>query len=345
MTFIGDIVGEEDTRNTTLSMGALLVTLSLVVAALETALVAGSRVLVCLHAAVVDVAEVAKPGKVLALSGVVLRWRPAQRQVCSGHNLDKIHKVIVGVAGALLGIVERVQVVVGPRVVLRVPRSNIVGELRTEAQLVNLVLERVRNWAVEVVLQVVDVNHAVAETAAGGEVEVANDLVDADRASNTAPFVALLIKLFRIVLTLALLHVLATAKSPAFLCVCLADLVASVAASCFLDVVGGHGTVARTAVVGIEVGGLLSLVVDSHSHRINDSAALVLRLKAKLLDTGQNSVLLLARNVHDVEREQLAGDLGERDIHVNFHALSSALVHNELWVDDNSPVVTPFAPR
>lgn len=52
----------------------------------------------------------------------------------------------------------------------------------------------------------------------------------------------------------------------------------------------------------------------------------------------------LSRDVHDVEREQLAGYAREGHVHVDFHFLAAALVDHELRVDDNAPVVGPLAP-
>jgi hypothetical protein len=57
-------------------------------------------------------------------------------------------------------------------------------------------------------------------------------------------------------------------------------------------------------------------------------------------DTGLN----LARDVHNIEREQLAGHARERNVHVDLHLLAATFVDHELRVDDDPPVVCPLAP-
>ena len=114
--------------------------------------------------------------------------------------------------------------------------------------------ERVPDGRFPVVLKVVHVHVAIAEALAGGNVEVANDLVDAQAAFDAAAFAALLVQTLGVVLALALLDVLATAEGPRGLRVRLADFVARLAASGFDSVRRGVRAIARTTIVGVKVG-------------------------------------------------------------------------------------------
>lgn len=69
------------------------------------------------------------------------------------------------------------------------------GDLRPEAQLMDLVREGVAAFdrAVEVVVEIVDVHGAVAEAAAGRDVEVADDLVDSEAALDAASLLSLFV--------------------------------------------------------------------------------------------------------------------------------------------------------
>ena len=238
-------------------MQTLLVALGGIVAAGEAALVARDRVLVRLDAAVGRGAERAQLGVVL-LAESRPRLFPAQRQVRGRHDLDEVHVVEVDVVGLLVGAVERVHVVVGPGEVLGAELLvQGVGQLGAEAEVVDDVGEGVLGRRVPVVLEVVHVHVAVAEAAAGGDVEVADDLVHAQAAFDAAALAALLVETLRVVFALALLDTLAVAERPGGLRIRLLDLLAGVAASGLLRVAGGVRAVARAAVVGVEVEGCL----------------------------------------------------------------------------------------
>lgn len=234
-------------------MQTLLVALGGIVAAGKAALVARDRVLVRLDAAVGRGAERAQLGVVL-LAESRPRLFPAQRQVRGRHNLDEVHVVEVDLVGLLVGAVERVQVVVGPGEVIGAELLvQGVGQLGAEAEVVDDVGEGVLGRRVPVVLEVVHVHVAVAEAAAGGDVEVADDLVHAQAAFDAAALAALLVETLRVVFALALLDALAIAERPGGLGIRLLDLLAGVAASGLLRVAGGIRAVARAAVVGVEV--------------------------------------------------------------------------------------------
>lgn len=63
---------------------------------------------------------------------------------------------------------------------------------------------------------------------------------------------------------------------------------------------------------------------DSLLYRIDldDTAALLLRLESDLAHALHDAVLLFAGYVHNVECEQLTGDLGEGHVEVDLHALA-----------------------
>ncbi|KAI6770041.1 hypothetical protein HG530_004670 [Fusarium avenaceum] len=151
---------------------------------------------------------------------------------------------------------------------------------------------RVALGHVPVVLKIVNVHVATAETSAGSEMEVTNDLVHAQASFNTAALIALRIQLLAIILTAASL----------------------------LSIGGRLSAVAATAVCGIEVVG--GIVMELEGLCIDNGAAFVRGLETDFVDTVHNAVLLLARDIHNVETQQLAGHIGERDVEVDFHALA-----------------------
>jgi len=74
---------------------------------------------------------------------------------------------------------------------------------------------------------------------------------------------------------------------------------------------------------------------------------LVRNLVALLVDTGlqnivRDIVLALSRNIHHVQRQQVARDLGEGDVEVHCDLLASRLVHDHRRVVVDSPVVDEF---
>ncbi len=65
---------------------------------------------------------------------------------------------------------------------------------------------------VKVIVEIMDVHVAVAETAPRGNVKVAHHLVDADDALNTATFLPLCIQFLTVAFSLALLDALTTTE-------------------------------------------------------------------------------------------------------------------------------------
>jgi hypothetical protein len=99
----------------------------------------------------------------------------------------------------------------------------------------------------------VNVHVASRERLSGGDVEVADYLVNTDAALKTASLLSLCIEVLGIMFALALLDALSTAKGPGYRCVCLADFITRVAAA-RLDCVGRcRCAEAFSAVSGVEM--------------------------------------------------------------------------------------------
>lgn len=113
--------------------------------------------------------------------------------------------------------------------------------------------EGVRVFILEVVLQIVYVEVAIGEGLPGCNVEVTNDLVDANVSLEAASFLALLIEVLGIVLALALLDTLAAAERPRDRGVRITDFIAGIAASGFLCAGWGGSAKAVSAVSRVEM--------------------------------------------------------------------------------------------
>ncbi len=307
-------IGKEDAGNTASRVKTLSVALGRVVATGKASLVASHRVLVRLDATV----------RVHGAS----HFLPAYREEGRGYNLDKVHKVKVGVVGELLGVVQGIAVVVSPgRRTLAQLLDHSLGQLGAEAQVVDVVRKVVLlvTRHLPVVLEVMHVHVAVAETAAGSQMKVAHDLVHLQETVDAAALVPLLFQTLRVVLALALLKGLAVSKGPGHLCICLAHLLARVAAAGLLDIAWGWRAAAVAAVAGVQV--LSSIVVQVQRADVNDAAAFAFGTEAHLVYAVGDAVLLLARHVHDIEGQELAGHTWECDVEVNIHALACSTTH------------------
>lgn len=135
-------------------------------------------------------------------------------------------------------------------------RNHRITQLWSKSEMVDLVCERVR-LILEVVLQVMHMQIAVRERLSRRNVEVSNDLVDANAAFEPTPFFTLLVKMLGVMLAFALLNALTATEGPGDRGVSVAHLVASVAAAGLDCVGGGGGTETFTAIVGVEVGGFV----------------------------------------------------------------------------------------
>lgn len=321
-----------------------------VITASQAALVARHGVLVSLDTAVAEVAKETKARALLVLDrGTLL---PVEGEVRCGDNLDKVHEVVVGVVGLLVGAVEGVAVVVSPGVgALRHLLGDGVGQLGTEAEGVDDVREVVLGivGSLPVVLEVVDVHVSVAEGAARSQVEVSNDFVHAEATLNAAALPALLLQLLGVMLARALLDVFSLTERPRGLRVRFSDFLASVTAAGLLRVRRRRGTVTGAAVVGIQVLGSLvagvafGLCQSCDSGRclcsgamgnlqtqgldVDDAASLLLRAETNLVDAVHDTVLLLSGNIHNIEGKKFAGHLGEGDVEMDLHALACTVAH------------------
>ncbi len=103
----------------------------------------------------------------------------------------------------------------------------------------------------KVIFQIMHMHLSVAETLPRREMEVSDDLIDADAAFNAAAFAALLVELFTVVFPLALLDVFATPEGPGGRGVGVANFRAGVAAPGLRSGGGGGRAVAAAAVGGI----------------------------------------------------------------------------------------------
>ena len=263
-------------------MNALLVAFLLISAALKTPLVASNRVLVCFDASLV----VALNNRTnVFVCGVRRLFLPAKRQVGGGDNLDKVHVVESLLIRVLICTIQRVDVVVRPatrtsrQVVLRHVLHNNVAQLGSKTQVVDFVSERVRVFVLEVVFKVVYVQVTIGEGFSRCNVEVSNNLVDLDAALKATSLLALGVKVFSVMLALALLNTLSTTERPRYGGVGVADFVAGVTAAGLLCVGGGGGTVAFATVVGGKVRGFVSVSVASVSYCTLSSNCCVTRMK------------------------------------------------------------------
>lgn len=143
---------------------------------------------------------------------------PTKGQVRRRNNLDKVHEVEGLFVGMLFGVVKRIDVVVRPTtrtrafVLILDILHNDIAQLRAKAKLVDLVRKSMRIFVLEVIFQIMHVQVTVGERLSGCNVEVSNNLVDADAAFETASFLALCVEAFSVVLPLALLYTFSTTK-------------------------------------------------------------------------------------------------------------------------------------
>lgn len=198
-------------------MNALFVAFLLISSTLETPLMTRDGVLVRLDASLVVTFDSRAK---ISVTGARCLLLPSQGQVRGRNDLDEVHVVEGLLVCVLICPIQRVDVVVCPsarasrEVLLCHVLHNDIAQLRTETQVVDLVGKSVRVLVLEVVLEVVHVEVAVREGLSGGDVEVANDLVDLDAALEAASLLALFVKVLSVVFTLALLHTLATTERP-----------------------------------------------------------------------------------------------------------------------------------
>lgn len=321
----GDVVVEENTRDTTLRMDTFLVTLGGIVTTGDRSLVRCYRVLMRFNTAgwaVCGAVQSQGRARVVLVDVVGALGVPSQGQVRGRNNLDEVHEVVSGLVAHLGHSIQRVGVVVvGPLPALR----DLVRKLRPESELVDGVAHGVFVIAfqasVEICLQVMGMNISARERTAGRDVEVANHLVHTNVTLNAATLSALCINLVRVPFSETLFDIFALAKSPLLRGICVSDFTASVAASWLFRTLWRRCSSTFTTVIGVQVYGDFVLVVSGdieqsvsiktqkttsrpHSQfkflNVDVSATFSSRAQAHLVHTVGNSHLLLARNVHDV---------------------------------------------
>jgi hypothetical protein len=137
--------------------------------------------------------------------------------------------------------------------------SDVFWELWSKSKRMNLMREYMTawDWGVEVVVKVVYMHIAVAETPSWSNVEVANNFVHSKTSFNSASFLSLGIQSLSIVLALALFHVLTSPKSPRYTCVRLSDFVASITAALFDCIWRRICAIASATVIGVQMRSLV----------------------------------------------------------------------------------------
>lgn len=112
-------------------------------------------------------------------------------------------------------------------------------------------------WVLEIVVQIMDVHVAIAETPTRSNVEVADNFVDTESTLNPATFLALRVQTLRIAFQLALLDIFSSTKRPRHRSIRFTDFVASIAAAGLLSVWWGWSTVTATTVIRVEMVGFV----------------------------------------------------------------------------------------
>ena len=242
-------------------MQLLLMPFRGIAAPIQTPLMTRNRILMRLQTAIFTSAMTSYRQYIIQLVRTAQRIAlglPFQRQITRAHHLDKVHIIKRRIIRHLLRLIQRIQMMVRPRHTPRTqPLRHALGHLRPKPQMMDLMRKRMRHPVrrVQVIIQIVHVHGAVAETAAGRDVEIANDFVDAEAAFDAAALAALGVELFAVVLALALFDVFAAAEGPGDAGIGFADFFAGVAAVGFGGCGWGGRAVAVAAVVGGEVGG------------------------------------------------------------------------------------------
>jgi hypothetical protein len=107
----------------------------------------------------------------------------------------------------------------------------------------------------KVILQIMHMHIPIRVALPRRNMEVTNDLVDADATLDAAAFSSLFVEVLGVVLALALLDAVAAAEGPGYRGIGVAHFVAGLAAAFFFAVRRGRRPVAAAAIVRGEVGG------------------------------------------------------------------------------------------
>jgi hypothetical protein len=101
------------------------------------------------------------------------------------------------------------------------------------------------------------------ETAAWGDVEVADHLIHSNDTFNPAALLALGIDLLRVAFSLALLDILSFSKRPLFQCIRFANFVTGIATSWFFRILRCRGSSTFTTIVRVQMNSYFMLRMPS----------------------------------------------------------------------------------
>lgn len=175
----------------------------------------------------------------------------------------------------------------------------------------------VRDGRLKIVLEIVDVHLGIGEGLSRSNVKVSDNLVDPETSVDTATLLGLSLELLLESFFLALLNACSVAECPPLGSICLTDIVASLTAAGLFRGFGGAGAVAFTTVVWVEMFWVLR--VDLEGIGLDDAAVVV---ETVLGDTMADGGLKVARDVHDIEGQQLTRHFWECDVEVDLHLLT-----------------------
>lgn len=176
-------------------MQPLLMPLLRIAPPTQTPLMASHRVLVRLQAPILappmtsDWQEIIQQRIILPPKRAILPL-PPKREIARTNHFDKIHIIECGIVRELFRLIERVQMMVRPRhrILCSKPLCHAFRHLGTKAQMMDLMREcmRIPIRCVQVVVQIMHMHRSIAETPSWRNVEISNDLVDAEPAFDSA---------------------------------------------------------------------------------------------------------------------------------------------------------------
>ena len=237
-------------------------------------------------------------GKLVSLNCAGSRpcaFRHAQREVARRNHFDEVHKVEAPLRSHLCHAIEWVRLM-----------GNTTRELRAKGQRVDRVGEGVFLCRPKVLVQVVHVHLCTREGLSRRDVEVSDDLVDAQVPRDIAPFLAHRVETLSVVFSLTLLDALAFAERPADGGVRFANILARIATA--LGLFGSWRAVAFSAVAGVEVFGSVFVKIEGGSR---NGLRFWIGGETGQVDSVSDGRLLFTRDIHHVESKELAWHVRE----------------------------------
>jgi len=160
-----------------------------------------------------------------------------------------------------VGVIKRIQVVICPRsgrFLAHLVRY-FLAELGSKAQGMDCVRENMPSYnrGIKVIVQIVYVHIAIAETSPRCDMEVTHHLVHPDISLNTASFISLSVQSLCVMFSFALLHILTASKSPRHTSICLSYFVASITTAGLLCVWRRVCAVTTAAIIRIQMWSLV----------------------------------------------------------------------------------------